>query len=58
MGKVSIADGEELLFLEKKIPLITGRPFKFLRHGQGVDRAGLDAHAAEKAPSHVHLNPV
>jgi hypothetical protein len=53
--EVSVAHGQELLFIEIEVPLIIGRPFKFLSHGQRIDRTGLHAHAAEQAASHVHV---
>lgn len=54
-GKVAISEGQELLFIEKQIPLVISRPFKFLGHGQRIDRTGLHAYAAEQTASHVHV---
>jgi hypothetical protein len=53
--EIAIADGQELLFVEKEVSLVIDRPFKFAGHAQGIDGAGLHAHATEEAAGHIHI---
>lgn len=54
--KIAIAEGKQLLLIQKEISFVVNGPLKFLGHGKRVNRAGLHTYAVEQPVAHQRMD--